>query len=182
MKIGIIIGSTRNGRLGSGVGKWVYEEALAHGGAEFELIELDEFNLELLTDATVPGAANRQYADEKVRRWSEKIDSLDSFVFVTPEYNHSVPAALKNAFDSIFPEWGGKALGLVGYGADGAVRAVEHWRTIAANAHLVAVRPQVSLSLFTDFAESGFAPQERRQGELAAVLDAVIDLGTKLRG
>lgn len=182
MKIGIIIGSTRNGRLGSGVGKWVYEVALDHGGADYEVVELDEFNLELLTDATVPGAANRQYADPKVTRWSQKIDELDSVIFVTPEYNHSVPAALKNAFDSIFPEWGNKALGLVSYGADGGVRAVEHWRTIAANASLIAVRPQVSLGLFTDFDESGFAPLERREGELKGLLDAVIELGGKLRG
>lgn len=182
MKIGIIIGSTRNGRLGSSVGKWVYEEALAHGGAEFEIVELDEFNLELLTDATVPGAANRQYADPKVVRWSEKIDELDGFIFVSPEYNHSVPAAMKNAFDSIFPEWGNKALGLVGYGADGGVRAVEHWRTIAANANLFAVRSQVSLGLFTDFAESGFAPLERREGELKGMLDSVVELSAKLQG
>lgn len=182
MKIGIIIGSTRPGRLGSSVGKWVLDEALAHGGAEFELIELADYDLELLNDPTVPGAANREYADPKVRTWGQKIDELDGFVFVTPEYNHSVPAAMKNAFDSIYPEWGNKALGLVGYGADGGVRAVEHWRTIAANAHLIAVRPQVSLGLFTDFAESGLAPLERRTGELAGVLDAVIALSGKLRG
>lgn len=117
-----------------------------------------------------------------MRRWSEKIDELDGFIFVSPEYNHSVPAAMKNAFDSIFPEWGNKALGLVGYGPDGGVRAVEHWRTIAANANLFAVRSQVSLGLFTDFAESGFAPLERRQGELKGMLDSVVELSAKLQG
>jgi len=182
VKIGIIAGRTRPGRLGSAVGEWGHAIALAHGGADYELIELADYDLELLNSPTVPGTADRQYDDPKVTRWSEKIDSLDAFVFVTPEYNHSVPAAFKNAFDVIYPEWNHKALGLISYGAEGGVRSVEHWRQIAANAFLVAVRSQVSLSTFEEFTDGKVTPKERRVAEVERVLDSVISLTKKLRG
>ncbi len=182
MKIGIIVGSTRPGRLGSGIGEWVLEEAKQHSGADFEIIEIADYDLSLLGEATVPGAANRNYENPNTTRWSQKIDELDGFVFVTPEYNHSVPAAMKNAFDVISPEWSDKTVAFVGYGADSGIRAVEHWRTIVANSHLYAVRPQLSLSLFTDFGATGFAPDERRQGELKGLLDVLIALTGKIRG
>ncbi|GAB3623063.1 NAD(P)H-dependent oxidoreductase [Mariniluteicoccus endophyticus] len=176
MKIGIIIGSTRPGRAGESVGRWVHEIAVQRDDAAFELVDLADYDLALLEEPTVPGAANRQYASENTRRWSEKIDELDGFVFVTPEYNNSVPAAFKNAVDVLYPEWNNKAVAFVGYGADGAVRAVEHWRGITANVYLKATRAQVSLSLFTDFGDQGFQPGERRAAELTGVLDELVPL------
>lgn len=171
MKIGIIIGSTRPGRAGEAVGRWVFEQARRRVGAQYELIDLADYDLDLLDEPTVPGAANRRYENKKTQRWSRTIDALDGFVFVTPEYNHGVPAALKNAFDVIYPEWNHKAVAFVGYGADGATRAVESWRLIVANAHLHAARAQLTLSLFADFDATGFAPTPRRPPELATVLD-----------
>ncbi|YAL84491.1 NADPH-dependent FMN reductase [Dermacoccaceae bacterium W4C1] len=176
MKIGIIVGSTRTGRLGSGVGEWVtaQADARADSGVEYELIELDTFDLPLLTEPTVPGAAGRQYETPQTREWGAKIDSLDGLVWVTPEYNHGVPAALKNAFDVLYPEWNNKAIAFVSYGADGGVRAVEHWRTIVVNALMVDVRAQVALSLFTEWPEGKFTPAERRTGELNTLLDQLV--------
>ena len=78
---------------------------------------------------------------------------------------------MKNAFDVLGPEWQKKSVAFVAYGADGGVRAVEHWRTITANMSMLATRGQLSLSLFTDFGEQGFVPTERRDGELAGVFD-----------
>lgn len=176
MKVGIIIGSTRPGRKGESVGKWVHENASQRSDAQFELIDLAAFELDLLNEATVPGAANKQYENEKTRRWSQVIDPLDGYVFVTGEYNHSVPAAFKNAFDVLGSEWSDKAVGLVGYGADGGVRSIEHWRQIGANLRLVAARNQVSLSLFTDWSNAGFTPGERRADELKGLLDQLIPL------
>lgn len=176
MKIGIIIGSTRPGRSGESVGRWVHEQAIQREDAEFELVDLEEFKLSLLGEPTVPGAANRQYEIEETRVWSEKIDSLDGFVWVTPEYNHGVPAAMKNALDLLYPEWNHKAVGFVAYGADGGVRAVEHWRSIVANVRMVAVRAQVSLSQFLDFTDGAFTPQERRAGELDNVLNQLVEM------
>ncbi|MEI2776747.1 MAG: NAD(P)H-dependent oxidoreductase [Tetrasphaera sp.] len=154
MKIGIIIGSIREGRAAEAVATWVLDHAQAHGGADFELVDLLKFDVPLLTSATVPGAANKQYDDERVTHWSQAIDSFDGFIFVTPEYNHGVPGAFKNAFDSLGNEWAGKTVGFVSYGAESGVRAVEHWRQIVANFHMAAVRQQVSVSRFLEFDRS----------------------------
>lgn len=179
--IGVVLGSIREGRAGAAVADWVLERARQRDDARFDLVDLATFDVPLLTSPTVPGAAQRQYDDERVTRWGETIDGLDGFVFVTPEYNHGVPGAFKNAVDSIYPEWGGKAVAFVSYGADAGVRAVEQWRTIAANLHLHDVRGQVALSSFFDFDSGTFAPMERRAGELDTLLDQVVALTDRLR-
>ena len=171
MKIGIILGSIREERSGQSVAEWVAREAETRQDATYELIDLKSFDVPLLTSATVPGAANKQYDDERVQRWSSTIDSYDAFVFVTPEYNHSVPGGLKNAFDSLGSEWANKPVAFVSYGAEGGVRAVEHWRQIVANFHMYGVRQQISLSLFTEFGPQGVEPAERRADELATLFD-----------
>ncbi|TWS26411.1 NAD(P)H-dependent oxidoreductase [Tsukamurella sputi] len=172
MKIGIILGSIRDGRKSEQVGTWVAEATQAREGVEVTVLDLKEFDVPLLTSATVPGAANRQYDNAAVTAWGQAVDAQDGFIFVTPEYNHSIPGAFKNAFDSIGPEWAGKTVGFVAYGADGGVRAVEHWRQITANFSMVDARAQVSLGLFTDFdGEGAFTPLERRAGELSGLLD-----------
>lgn len=184
MKIGVIVGSIRKGRKGDSVGAWVAEQAKARGteGFEYELVDVADFGLGLMDQEVIPGMANRQYDNDAATAWSQKIDEFDGFVFVTAEYNHSIPGAFKNAFDWLTPEWGGKAVAFVGYGADGGVRAVEHFRTVVANAMMHAVRGQVSLSLFTEFDGNTLTPEDRRAGELAAALDQLEELTAKLRG
>ena len=171
MKIGIILGSIRQGRSGASVARWVADQAVSREGVDYELIDLKAFDVPLLTSATVPGAANKQYDDERVRNWSTAIDNCDGFVFVTPEYNHGVPGALKNAFDSLGNEWADKAVAFVSYGAEGGVRAVEHWRQIVANFHMYGVRQQISMSLFSEFGPEGVQPAERRADEIATLFD-----------
>ncbi|WP_257158842.1 NADPH-dependent FMN reductase [Corynebacterium cystitidis] len=170
--IGIIIGSIREGRLGESVGKWVADAAAKRAGADYKVLDLKEFNVPLLDAAQVPGAANKQYDNENVTRWSQAIDECDGYIFVTPEYNHSVPGAMKNAFDALGPEWAGKVVAFVGYGSVGAVRAVEHWRTIVSNFQMVDVRNQIDLSMFTEFDDQGnVTPDERRGEELENILN-----------
>lgn len=180
VKIGIVIGSIREGRKGELVAKWVEQAFTAREGVEAEILDLKDFQVPLLTSATVPAAANRNYDSPEVTRWSQAVDSCDGFVFVTPEYNHGVPGPFKNAIDSIGPEWTGKTVAFVAYGADGGVRAVEHWRQIVVNFQMVDVRAQVSLSLFADFDQQGFAPQARRDGEIATLVDQLVDLTNRL--
>ena len=76
----------------------------------------------------------------------------------------------------------GAPVGFVSYGADGGVRAVEHWRTSVANFQMVGVRAQVALGLFTDFGDDGLAPLDRRPAELAGMLDQLVPMTGKLRG
>ena len=180
MKIGIIIGSIRDGRIGEHVAAWVEKATANRSDAEYGVLDLKDFDIPLLTSSTVPGAANRQYDSTNVTRWSQAIDAYDAFVFITPEYNHGIPGAFKNAFDSLGPEWTDKTVGFVSYGADGGVRATEQWRQVTANLHMYDVRASVALGLFTDFDETGFAPQDRREAELSAMLDELTRLTSRL--
>ena len=187
MRIGIIIGSVREGRKGEEVARWVKDRADEHQGAadaglRFDVVDLKTFELPVLTSPTVPGSANRNYDSPEVTRWSQTIDALDGFIFVTPEYNHSVPGAFKNAFDSIAPEWTLKPVAFVSYGADSGVRAVEHWRTIVSNFQMVDVRQQVSMSTFNEFGPDGFRPDQRRSRSMTTLLDQLTHLVTRLRG
>ena len=152
----------------------MYDAASRRGDAEFELVEIDDFHLPLLDEAVDAGAAQRNYERESTRVWSRVVDGFDGFVWVTPEYNHGVPAAMKNAVDLLYPEWNQKVAGFVGYGFDGATRAVEQWRSILAAVVMYTVRPQVALHNFTDWTDGEFSPGERRAGELKRVLDHVV--------
>jgi NAD(P)H-dependent FMN reductase len=145
---------------------------------QFELVELASYELPLLSEPTVPGAAHRQYETPQTIRWGQKVDELDGFVWVTPEYNHGVPAAMKNALDVLYPEWNHKTVAFVSYGADGGVRAVEQWRAIVANVMMYDVRGQVALSTFADFEDGRLAAQDRREGELKTMLDQLVALTT----
>lgn len=128
-----------------------------------------------MTSGTHPMMANKHYDSPAVQQWSDAIDACDGFVFVTPEYNHSVPGAFKNAVDSLGSEFVGKAIAFVGYGADGGVRATEDWRTIVANFSMHDVRAQLSLSRFAEFGpDATFQPNERRAGELATLFDQLV--------
>ena len=176
MKIGVVLGSIREGRFGEKVATWVMENLPETDGVEVELLDLQSFDVPLLTSATVPGAAKRQYDSAEVTAWSKAIDACDGFIFVTAEYNHSVPGAFKNALDSIGPEWWGKAVAFLSYGADGGIRVVEHWRTIVANMGMTDVRGQVPFYMFNEKAADGFfTPNERRASELAGVWEQLVD-------
>jgi NAD(P)H-dependent FMN reductase len=175
-RIGIIVGTTRPGRRGHAVAEWVAAAAARrHPGADFEIVDLAAFGLPLL-DEELPAMAGR-YAHPHTRRWAEAIARLDGFVFVTPEYNHSLPGALKNALDFLYAEWNDKAAGVVSYGVQGGTRAAEHLRLVLAELRVATVRSQVALSLRDDFtapAPEGPAPDPHAHGPLGALLDDVL--------
>lgn len=180
VRIGVIIGSTRPGRVGDQVARWVIEQASARGDATFELIDLADFALPHLDEAAP--AARGQYANDHTKAWASKIDSFDGYIFVTPEYNHSTSGALKNAIDFVYGEWNNKAAGLVSYGAAGGTRAAEHLRLILGELQVADVRQQVSFSLLTDFENyTRFTPAEYHAGMLAAQLDQLVPWAAALR-
>jgi NAD(P)H-dependent FMN reductase len=169
VRIGIIIGSTRPGRVGDQVAKWVHEQASQRDGAEYELVDLADFALPHLDEA-VPASQGR-YANDHTVAWAEKVASFDGYVFVTPEYNHSTSGALKNAIDFVYGEWNNKAAALVSYGAQGGLRAAEHLRLVLAEVQIADVRQQVSFSLMTDFENfSVLAPTGMQATQLATQL------------
>lgn len=153
-RIGVVVGSTRPGRKARVVAEWVLEVGQQHpavvaGGVQLEVIDLAEAALPLL-DEPVP-AVFGSYQHAHTQRWSETVASFDGFVFVTPEYNHSISAVLKNAIDYLYAEWQHKPVGFVSYGLSGGVRAVEHLRLILTEVHAVPGGSQVALSVFEDF-------------------------------
>ncbi len=173
IKIGIILGSTRPGRNGEAVAKWIYELSKKREDAEFELVDIADYNLPLLDEPYPPSYG--QYTKEHTKIWAEKIAGFDGFIFVTAEYNHSIPGALKNALDFLFAEWNDKAAGFVSYGSAGGVRAVEHLRLVAGELRMADVRQQVFLSLFTDFINfSEFKPDPMKEENVATLFDQVI--------
>jgi NAD(P)H-dependent FMN reductase len=173
LRIAIIIGSTRPGRKGEAVGKWAYDIARKRTDAEFELVDIAEFNLPLL-DEPMP-AMFGQYSHEHTRVWSAKIASFDGYVFVTPEYNHGTSGALKNAIDFLYQEWTNKTAGFVAYGGAMGARAVEHLRLVLAELQIATVRTQVGLSLFTDFENfSVFKPAQIQEKHVNDMLDQLI--------
>ena len=120
----VIIGSTRPGRVGEPIAKWFYDLAVAHGGLDVELVDLTDVNLPIYDEPTQP--FRRKYSHDHTKRWSEIVERGDAFVFVIPEYNHSLNAAMKNAVDFLYHEWRYKPFGVVSYGgASKGLRAAE---------------------------------------------------------
>jgi len=173
IKIAVILGSTRPGRNGEAVAKWVYEIAQRRSDAEFELVDIQDFNLPLLDEPMPPIMG--QYSKPHTKTWAAKIDSFDGYVFVTPEYNHGISGALKNAIDFLFAEWSNKAAGFVSYGGAGGARAVEQLRLVLAEVQMATVRLQVLLSMFTDFENfSVFKPDSRKEASVNDMLDQLV--------
>ncbi|UOE53778.1 NAD(P)H-dependent oxidoreductase [Bacillus sp. CMF12] len=172
LNIGIILGSTRQGRVSPQVGSWVKEIADRRGDANYEIIDIADFKLPFLGEADSPGIAE----------WNEKLNSLDGFIFIVQEYNHSITGALKNALDLAREPWNNKAAGIVSYGSTGGARAAEHLRGIMGELMIADVRTHPTLSLFTDF-ENGtvFKPQDLHLDNVNAMIDQVISWSGALK-
>jgi len=181
IKVAIITGSTRPGRKALDVARWVIEIAKLRNDAEYELVDIEDFKLPLLDEPVPPSMG--QYSKPHTKAWAAKIASFDGFVFVTPEYNHGISGALKNAIDFLYKEWNNKAAGFVGYGSAGGARAVESLRLVMGELMVADVRAQVMLSLATDFENyTTFKPAERHVKEVNTVLDQVVAWSGALQG
>ena len=169
-KIAVITGSTRPSRINRGVAEWVLAKAQERLDAEVELVDIADYDLPLLDEA-LP-AAYGQYQNEHTLAWAAKIAEFDGFVFITPEYNHSVSPALANALSFLNAEWANKAAGIVGYGSASGVRAVEHLRGILSELQIAHVQKTGMFSLFTDFENfSTFAPSEQHAASVEPMLE-----------
>lgn len=173
LNIGIILGSTREGRLSPQVGEWVKKIADERNDANYEIVDIADYKLPLLGEAD---------ATEQATKWNEKLNSLDGFVFVVQEYNHSISAALKNALDYAREAWNNKSAGIVSYGSVGGARAAEHLRGILGELSVADVRVHPALSLFTDFDSNGkFTPADLHLTNLNGMLDQVLAWGGALK-
>jgi NAD(P)H-dependent FMN reductase len=172
-RIGVILGSTRPGRRGEPVARWVMEQATRRSDAEFELVDLADYPLPHLDEPLPPSMG--QYQNTHTQDWAATIGRFDGFVFVTPEYNHSTSGVLKNAIDFLYAQWNNKAMGVVSYGVAGGTCAAEHLRLIAGELEMADVRTNVALSLFTDFENfTEFTPTARQAQVLDTLFGEVI--------
>ncbi|QDS37017.1 NADPH-dependent FMN reductase [Brevibacillus brevis] len=173
LKIGIILGSSRPGRVSPQVGAWLKGVADQRGDAAYEIVDIADFHLPFFGDPN---------GEQPVAAWAAKLSSLDGFVFVTAEYNHSITGVLKNALDLARKEWYNKAAGIVSYGSSGGTRAAEHLRGILGELQVADVRTQPAFNLFTDFENyTVFKPSELHIPHVNDMLNQVISWSTALQ-
>jgi NAD(P)H-dependent FMN reductase len=188
LKLQIIVGSTRTGRNADPVLRWLARVARAHGAFEVETLDLREWSLPFFqeTIATVGDFKDPTYSDPLVKRWNTKIKEADAYLMVTPEYNHSMPAVLKNAIDSVFFSFGfrHKPVAFVGYslGVTAGARAVEHLGQVMLETDAVPVRtPTLIPFVSSAFDEEGRATSAALDVALTVMLDDLAWLGNALQ-
>jgi len=142
-RIAVIIGSTRDTRFADKPAAWIFDLARQRPGWEVELLDLRDFHLPFFNERSSNLWAPTQ--DPNALAWQKKLATFDGFIFVTPEYNRSITASLKNALDQAYREWIHKPAAVLGYGSTGGARAVEHLRTIAIELQMVPVRAGVHI-------------------------------------
>jgi NAD(P)H-dependent FMN reductase len=180
IRIAIVLGSTRPGRLGKAVAEWVKARSMEREDAAFELLDIADFRLPML-DEPLPPSRGR-YSHEHTQAWASAVNPFDGYIFVTGEYNHSIPGALKNALDYLYLEWTNKAAAFVSYGSSGGTRAVEHLRCVAGELQMADVRAQVVLPFGTEFENyRTFRPTPAAERNLETVFDQVIAWARALR-
>ena len=144
-KLGVIVASVREGRVGRPVADWFVERARTHGGFDIDVVDLKDVNLPMFAERNHPRL--RQYGNADQQAWSARIGGLDAFVFVMPEYNYSTAPALLNALDYLFAEWNYKAVGLVSYGGiSGGLRAAQMVKQTATALKMMPIPEAVSIS------------------------------------
>jgi NAD(P)H-dependent FMN reductase len=170
----IIVGSTRPGRVGPAVADWITDRAREHGGFDVQVTDLAELNLPIFDEPNHPRL--HQYVHQHTKDWSEVVEGSDAFIFVTPEYNHGIGAALKNAIDYVYNEWHGKAAGIVSYGGVAAgTRATQMLKQVLASLKVVPVMEAVNIPFVrSHIDEDGrFKPTEAMEASATAMLDEV---------
>lgn len=168
--IQVIVGTTRPGRVGRKIADWYLQAAQQRTDMTFELIDLAEIDLPLLDESH--SAKSGHYEHEHTKKWSERITKADGYVWVTGEYNHGVPAPLKNALDYLYSEWNRKPVAFVGYGGLGAARAVEQLVSIASELKMAPLGERVSIvDVWFALDEQGTVKQEFVKSDLTHQFD-----------
>jgi NAD(P)H-dependent FMN reductase len=147
-RIGIVLSTTRQGRFGDRPAAWIRDLAVTRTDMEFEIVDLRDYPLPFFDEPASPMWAPPK--NEVAQRWARKVAELDGFIFVTAEYNHGVPAVLKNALDYAYKEFNRKPAAFVGYGGVGGARAVEQLRMIGVELQMAPLRAGVHIG-GTDF-------------------------------
>ncbi|MCP3782888.1 NAD(P)H-dependent oxidoreductase [Micromonospora sp. A3M-1-15] len=171
LRLAVIIGSTREGRIGDRIGRWFVAQARRRDGLAVTVLDLAgyDFPASLPTEPT-----------EAMRSFAQEVNRAEAFVVVTPEYNHSFPASLKQAIDYAYDEWQAKPVGFVSYGCRSVgLHAVDQLRTVFTALHAMTVRDTVGVDLL-DGEPTGRAEEQLRQ-DVRVLLDELCWWGLALR-
>lgn len=170
----VVIASTRQGRLGEPIGRWVSDAAQRYGKFDVEVADLAEVDLPLLNEPNHPRMG--KYVGERTKAWSATVDAADAFLFVTPEYNYGPPPSLLNAIDHLFWEWAYKPVGFVSYGGMAAgLRAVQVLKEIVTTVKMMPVPDGVGIPFVIKQMDAGaFVPSPANEAALPFHLDEVL--------
>ena len=181
LKLKIVIGSTRPGRVGPDVANWVDTGARDHGGFAVELVDLADIGLPLLDEPKHP--AMQDYQHDHTKKWSAVIGDADAVIFVTPEYDFFAPATLVNALQVIAKEWKYKPVGIVSYGGiSGGLRSAQELRTLIANKGAMPLPNVVPIPMVFPLLEDGTvkANDPMKEG-LQGLFDELVKWGQALK-
>ena len=164
-KLMVIFASTRQGRQGEQLARWVYSIAHADSRMAAEFVDLRHWMLPYFDSPLSPLTGHYPL---EVLPWAEKVAKADGFLIVTPEYNHGYPAVLKSALDAVYPEWGKKPIAFVGYGSEGGgARCVEQLRQVAVELQMVPTRESMVVAFPADQFENRSEPKDSALHDIA---------------
>ncbi|HEX2133853.1 MAG TPA: NAD(P)H-dependent oxidoreductase [Actinophytocola sp.] len=171
LRVAVIIGSTRDGRVGDTIGKWFVDRASRRDDVELDVVDLARFEF---PDRYPEGVTSA------MREFGSAIDRAEAFVVVTPEYNRSFPASLKQAIDFAYDEWLAKPAGFVSYGCRSRGHyAVEALRVVFTELHVMAVRDEVAVDLMSLRADG--TPRDGDEVAVTTMMDQLTWWGFALR-
>jgi NAD(P)H-dependent FMN reductase len=172
-RLGLIIASTRPGRVGLPVADWVQEAAEAHGGFEVSRLDLAEIDLPMFDEPKHPRFGD--YVHQHTKDWSAQVAACDAFIVVHPEYNNGYTAPIKNAVDYLNAEWHHKPIGLVSYGGAAAgARAATGLKTVFAILRAPVVENINIPWVFQRIDDGVFMPDERMRDAPTAMVDGLL--------
>lgn len=137
LKVHVILGSVREGRFGEKPAEWIMSKLEQLDEVEAELIDLKEYPLPFFDEPKSPNASGGVYINKEGQSWAEKVGEADAYIMITPEYNHSFSAVLKNALDWVYKQWNKKPVGFISYGSVHGARAVEQLRLVVNELQMV---------------------------------------------
>jgi NAD(P)H-dependent FMN reductase len=173
-KLTVIVASVREGRGGEAVGRWFVERATQHGRFEVQVADLKELNLPILDEPQHPRL--KKYVHDSSKNWSALVDGADAFVFVTPEYNYTMPPALVNALDTLYHEWTYKPVGFVSYGGvSGGIRSVQTAKLMVTSFKMMPMVEAVNIPFYTQLMQDGvFRSNEAHDKAVGPMLDELL--------
>jgi len=171
VKLTVVLASVRDGRAGEAIAQWFVTRAKEHGKFDIEIADLKELNLPIMNEPQHPRL--KKYVHESSKRWSGIVGGSDAFVFVTPEYNYTMPPALVNALDTVYHEWTYKPVGFVSYGGvSGGIRSVQTAKLMVTGFKMMPMVEAVNIPFYSQLMQDGvFKSNEAHDKAVGPMLD-----------